>query len=254
MRSFFLLIFVAACSGTSDKAVVHVASTPADATVRTFLGIPLTDSIDFIRRKLALHPSSYEIDCRFGVSAPNTRGFKEEKRVRISGRLKKQSNFYTLTNDETQLSLFALNPNLLHIMDEQEQLLAGNGGWSYVLNRDDPQPTQELHHLPYQQNAARVMAFQGRTPCVELAQLPGVTKRSDCIKMKWYFVLFSDSTGRPQGLVEGPRAERIKGSNGGTWEIIQSDNTIFKLKTDRIPNPLYLARAFARKRASVGRE
>ena len=70
------LIIVSCASGKENKKEnIYTGSTPADAIVRSFLGIPLTDSIDFIRWKLILQDNRYQLQCNYGISKPNTDGF-----------------------------------------------------------------------------------------------------------------------------------------------------------------------------------
>lgn len=70
----FLFLFVTSCANSKD--VHFTASTPASPLVREFLGISLTDSIDFIRWNLTLNDLKYAVECNYGIGKPNTNGFK----------------------------------------------------------------------------------------------------------------------------------------------------------------------------------
>src|SRR5437764_10257628 len=55
------------CFTKQKKEKDYVGSTPAHGEVRDFLDISLTDSIDFIRWKLAITNDNYQLDCSYGV-------------------------------------------------------------------------------------------------------------------------------------------------------------------------------------------
>ena len=74
-----LLLFVLFVSCASSKETNYTASTPASPLVRNFLGISLTDSIDFIRWKLSINDKQYSLDCKYGIGKPNTNGFYDNK-------------------------------------------------------------------------------------------------------------------------------------------------------------------------------
>ena len=110
--SFTLLV-----SCANSKETNYTASTPAAPLVRTFLGISLTDSIDFIRWKLSLTDNKYSLECNYGIGKPNTNGFYDEKKVLLSGNVKRENNNYILENGNHVLKLVELNANLLHIVN-----------------------------------------------------------------------------------------------------------------------------------------
>lgn len=84
--SIFLII---SCARAGEKT--YTGSTPADPVVRTFLGISLQDSVDFIRWQLILHKDNYQLNCNYGVGQPNTNGFiNGGKKIEISGALNKE--------------------------------------------------------------------------------------------------------------------------------------------------------------------
>ena len=83
-----LLLFV---SVASSKETNYTASTPADRVVRTFLGISLADSIDFIRWKVSLTDVKYTLECTYGIGKPNTNGFYDPKTINLSGTVKRDN-------------------------------------------------------------------------------------------------------------------------------------------------------------------
>ena len=92
-----LLSFILFVSCASSKETNYTASTPAAPIVRTFLGISLTDSIDFIRWKLSITDNKYSLECNYGIGQPNTNGFYDGgKKVVFSGIAKKDNNKYII--------------------------------------------------------------------------------------------------------------------------------------------------------------
>src|SRR6185503_4634537 len=107
-------------SSANSKDRAFTASTPAAPVVRSFLDIPLTDSIDFIRWRLTLTDSQYSLACDYGIGKPNTNGFVNGgKKIALTGTFKKVKNEYQLIRNTQTLSLLEINPNLLHILDSR---------------------------------------------------------------------------------------------------------------------------------------
>src|SRR5688500_15765609 len=96
--SSLLLCFIF-FSCVSGREKIFTGSTPANQPVRNFLGISLTDSIDFIRWKLSFEENKYSLSANYGIGKPNTSGFMEGgKWAKFSGELKKEKDSYWLTN------------------------------------------------------------------------------------------------------------------------------------------------------------
>lgn len=234
-----LFIFVNSCAHSKEPAT-YTGSTPANAVVKAFLGIPLKDSIDFIRWKLVVNDNRYELQCQYGISKAGTNGFVEKKLAAFSGAIKKEGNYYHFVNGSREMILLKINANLFHIVDGNKSMLIGNGGWSYMLNHTAPVKSTELSIHFNEKDAGRPMAFEGRTPC------SGLSKRPQCQKMKWYFVFYSDSiTGKPSYYLEGSRIERQESKYKGRWEVIagKEGRVIFKLAPTTTADPIYLVRA-----------
>src|SRR5688572_8325507 len=188
--SIFLLI-----SCASGKETNYTGSTPADNVVRYFLGIPFTDSIDFIRWKLELTDRTYKLHCNYGIGKPNTNGFiNGGKTIELKGPVKFENNRYRLQNGDKTLILAELNSDILHVVSTEDRLLVGTAGWSYALNKTSPGGSDEddIIQLPpcLQQPPCLLdsMTFQGRTPC----KIPGVVV-PDCYKLKWSITFYADA-------------------------------------------------------------
>lgn len=174
----------------SSKETNYTASTPASSLVRNFLGIPLSDSIDFIRWKIAITDKNYSLECNYGRGKPNTNGFHDGgKKVSLSGSVKKENNIYVFQNGNQTLKFAELNNNLLHVLNEDNTLMVGNGGWSYAINKLGASPDGHVRLTAKETVIKDSIAFEGRTPC----GVPGVPKSSECYKLKWYLVLYKNS-------------------------------------------------------------
>jgi len=223
-------------SCANSKETNYTASTPAAQTVRSFLGISLTDSIDFIRWKLSLTDIKYSLECTYGIGKPNTNGFYEPKKVILTGNVKKENNVYILQNGVQRLKLAELNTNLLHILNENNSLLIGGGGWSYAINSIAPTTSDKTNFIAKRTILKDSMAFEGRTPC----SVPNIIPPGkECYKLKWYLVLYGNpaknepSTYRLLGT--GFRAE---GGKRGSWKIRNGkDGRIIYQLNDEKGNP-----------------
>jgi hypothetical protein len=238
MKIFFtLLSFTLIVSCANSKETNYTASTPAATIVRKFLGISLTDSIDFIRWKLSLNDLKYSLECNYGIGKPNTNGFYDGgKKVVFSGTVKRDNstNAYLLQNGDQTLKLIELNTNLLHIANNDNTLLVGGGGWSYALNNTTPLTTNQFKLTAKQSTIRDSIAFEGRTPC----GVPNIIPEGKlCYKLKWYLVLYSNHSFRILGT-----AYRAEGGKRGSWKI--NDNSgriVYELNDEKTRKPfIYL--------------
>jgi hypothetical protein len=232
-----LLTLLSACANGKEKR--FTGSTPANPVIRSFLGMLMSDSVDFIRWKLTIGDDKYQLNCNYGIGKPNTNGFYNGgKWVQLSGAVKEEKNYFWLQNGNKTLALAKLNNSLLHLVDIDRSLLAGNGGWSYTLNRIPvPLVTDEMSFVRKQISLKDSMAFHGRTPCLEFGEKP---KSSNCNKMKWAVVLYADpKTNKPtQYFIRGTVLNHE--GRTGTWVINESKDgrVIYSLNTEK-GSPLY---------------
>ncbi len=237
-----------ACSGqgTANKTsadMVLVASTPGDSLIKTVFGISQDKKVDFIRWDLAFHngksgQNTFNLDIVFGESKPNTLGFKDDKEEKsftgkytVSKSLagKQQMDIYTLVlgdNPAANLSMLKINDNLFHLLTPENQLIVGNGGWSYSLNRKEPviinsPVVSTLTTAPaVLKDTSLQVVFDGRTPCGDFARVADLNVSADCFKIKWRLILNRD----PKTLL--PATYVIKKSQNreadivGNWKII----------------------------------
>jgi hypothetical protein len=234
MKIFFtLLSFTLIVSCANSKETNYTASTPAAPIVRKFLGISLTDSIDFIRWKLSLSELKYTLECNYGLGKPNTNGFYDGgKKVVIRGAVRRDNstNVYVLQHGDHTLTLIELNANLLHIANKDNTLLIGGGGWSYALNNTTPIASDQFKLTAKQSAIKDSVAFEGRTPC----GVPGIIPEGKlCYKLKWYLVLYSNHSFRILGT--GYRAE---GGKRGSWKInANKGRIVYELNDEKTGEP-----------------
>jgi hypothetical protein len=245
MKSFMILLAMApllCCGAPTERK--FTASTPADAIVKTFLRIPLTDSVDFIRWKLTLTDDHYSLECNYGIGKPNTNGFYDGgKTVSLNGAVKKEKNYYQLRNGDKMINLLELNNNLLHFLDTDNTLLIGNGGWSYTLNNINATNTDEINSTARQTEFNDSIVFEGRTPC----GIPGVIPTGkECYKLKWYLA-FYPAAGKnvaPQYRLWGTLTYK-EGGKRGTWSTIttKTNHILYCLNNDEGKPFIYLLKA-----------
>ncbi len=233
----WLIVFAIICSASFAIAqnINYTASTPAAPVVKKFLGIPLKDSVDFIRWKLTLQQEHYTLQCNYGISKPNTNGFiNGGAAVSLTGKLIKEKNYYRLEHNNNQLKLAQLNPDLLHISDLDNNLLTGNGGWSYTLNNINPAITNKIYFTAKQNPVEDSIVFDGRTPC----GVPGIIPAGQlCYKIKWRIILYGDETAKSGTW------RSIRGTSG-RWEIVtgKGGQLIYKLNSEEGKGMIYLIR------------
>ena len=218
-----ILSFVVFVSCANSKETNYTASTPAGSIVRTFLGISLSDSIDFIRWKLALSDVKYTLECKYGVGRPNTNGFiNDGKKVVFTGPVKRKGNIYVLQNGNTILRVAELNANLLHILNDDNSLLIGNGGWSYTINNITPSINDQSSISAKKVVIKDSAVFEGRTPC----GVPGIIEQGkECYKLKWLIVLYGNAArNEPTTYKVFGTPYRVEGGRQGNWKIITGKN------------------------------
>lgn len=239
-----ILTSASACSRpTSHKHPQYVGSTPVDRVVRDFLDITTKDSLDFIRWNLVIRADSYDLDCQYGQSKGGTPGFIHEYKAGFSGSLRKEGNYYYLDYQGRTCALAIINENLLQLLDENKNILAGNGGYSYTLSIDQPTKSDQFNLPTSHDPLPPVLVFEGRTRCAELSKAVGMGHTSECVKLKWYFIFYTDSTtGQPTYFLEGGRGYRRETMEKGKWEIAHGKDRriIYKLKLQNKPWSLYL--------------
>lgn len=269
--AFMIAGFNSCAAKTKDATsdITLVASTPGEEQITSPLGIPADIKVDFIRWNLVLKGShssshSFQLDINYGKAQPNTLGFMNggEKRS-IQGE-------FSITNEKSAINgevyhlkstampgeilLIKLNENIFHLLTPKKELMVGNGGWSYTLNRKEPltgpsmiRPVFKVLQLATA-DTARQIILSGRTPCLDMAHEKKLTVAADCFKLKWKLILNKD----PKTLK--PTTYRLHRTNSresdltGKWSIVEGipsnrDVIIYQLDPDKPEQTisLYLA-------------
>jgi hypothetical protein len=238
--NIFLAAFLfASCVKGNDK--VYTGSTPAGNTVKSFLNIPLSDSVDFIRWKCIILKDRYQLYCNYGIGKPNTNGFMHGgKKIEFNGELRTEKKYYQLINGNRSIKIARLNEDLLHLLNADNSFLAGNGGWSYTLNNTAASGSDEVNFTAEQSPLKDSMTFDGRTPC----NVPGVVAPgTTCYKLKWRIILYADPQRNEPGTyrILGT-VWRKEGGRTGSWKIITGKNgrVVYKLNDENGKGLLYL--------------
>lgn len=255
---FFLLFFIAPLTVTcADRqpaaAFVLIGSTPGDDQIKKLLKIPASNPIDFISWQISFDGSNnFALDVQFGISQPNTLGFKAdgEKRT-INGKYAITSSIRSgnlLQLQSTGLSgnilIKQINENLFHFQDANGGLMIGNGGWSYSLQRKSLTVNGKIRmrSMVNKNDTAFKMVFDGRTPCLEIAREHVEMKPNpDCFKIKWRLTLRRDQnqTCAIRNIVdEQPRDIE------GNWEIIKEvsgnvQTCFYRIKVPNLSRPIH---------------
>ena len=242
MKSIFpllsILLTVACASG---KEYSYIGSTPAAPVIRSFLGVPISDSIDFIRWRLIIRDDRYEFRCNYGISEANTNGFVNKGRnIELTGKCRKEKNYYFFQNGTKTLKAAELNIDLLHLLNTDNSLLVGNGGWSYTLNSIKPSASDQVSVATTPTIIKDSISFQGRTPCA----VPGVVAAGAlCYKLKWHIVLYANKQITHSGTYKiFGTPWRAEGGKAGTWKTITGikGRTIYQLNHENGHGFLYL--------------
>jgi hypothetical protein len=228
MKSLLFFLCTLSCSAASDKEVNYIASTPAGATVRNFLGINLADSVDFIRWKLKITDfKEFNLTCSYGISKPNTNGFMNEKKLTLKGTVKQNDEILSLNTNGKSLSIQILNNNIMHLLNADGTMMVGNGGWSYTLNSLNQAPSTEIKLIAKNTSFTDSIVFEGRTPCRGVEELMIGKTRPECYKKKWLIYLYTSGTKAGTGTYKIGAIEPRRGN----WKLKKNEtgNTIYSL-------------------------
>lgn len=221
---FCLLMGSVVCS----QKINYTASTPAGQTVRDFLGISRSDSIDFIRWYVTITDhKEFNISCSYGISKPNTNGFIDEKKLVLKGAVSFIDRVLTMSRSDKKLSILVLNDNILHLLNKDGSMMVGNGGWSYTLNAMTRMPASEVHLKQQPEGFKDSIVFEGRTPCKGIEEMMTGVSRPECYKKKWLVYLYKSSPDATSGSYKiGNTREQT-----GKWKLKEATGkTIYQLE------------------------
>ena len=256
-------------NSTMEPYAVFVASTPCNEEVRPLHNIPAEADCDLIKWKLILYrdakmksPTRFVLHSEWGYHIDNrtyeTRGTNDK----VEGKWKivkgiqanPQAEVYQLNPDQPGLSVsfLKLDDNVIHLMDKHGNLAIGNGGWSFTLNREDPITYPQANLLlpattpsPVANDAWSKIVFQGRSPCLALADALNVPKDDQCIKIKWLLTLYQDTASFTPTTYELQRTFHRESIIKGKWTVLRGtranpDAVIYQLDPDKPEQSLLL--------------
>ena len=153
MRRFAITALLAAVSFSQPAAAagnVFVGSTPCNENIRGLLDIPLDANAELIEWELSLSEAgqnsasgTYELRFRFGKTRPNQPGLDDDaptRERRGTWRIETetlQQQAAAIVKLDGGVSLRKVGDTILHLVEADGRLMAGNGGWSYTLSRRD---------------------------------------------------------------------------------------------------------------------
>jgi len=231
------------CAADYTSSVVWVGSTPGDELIKSQLDIPPSTKVDFIRWNLTLNNGeskqpTFVLTIAFGESKPNTLGFtNDDGKAIFEGTYTVAPNNhknltgvicqFTSKKLPTGLMIVKLNDNLLHLLTPQHNLMIGNGGWSYTLNRKEV--IKDNVEIPTLTSASTLLngtslqsTYEGRTPCQNFAAEHHMNVSPQCFKLKWRLILNRDPiTHEPTTYTIRKVVDNIPRDVSGKWTIIK---------------------------------
>lgn len=253
----WIFLSVSCSAKETPSEIVMVGSTPGDGLIKSLLNIPEATKVDFIKWNLVLNSLSnnqntFQLDIHFGESQPNTLGFiNDGEKLYFEGTytitknkdIQTGSEIYQLKsqNFSNTISIIKISENLFHLLTSQNELIPGNGGWSYSLNRKVPVNSGKiLISSKLSENKSLQLIFDGRTPCQEIdTEHPEMNAGKSCFKLKWKLTLLKDSISQlPTTYVMRKVVDNKPRDVSGKWTVIYGIPTnpeviIYKIEPDK---------------------
>jgi hypothetical protein len=145
MKNIIKLLFLLctlSCRQAQAQDQTFVGSTPCSEVTRPLPGIPHDRECELIKWELRLsggpEAGSYSLFCSYGLSKQGTRGFiNGGYQLRREGKWVLRKGVYRLDPDKPleSIAFRRLNENLIHLLDDHQQLMVGTGAWSYTLSK-----------------------------------------------------------------------------------------------------------------------
>lgn len=135
------------------------------------------------------------------------------------------------------VSLFKVDPDILHVLNRDRSLMIGTGGWSYTLNRDEmsekpgdisqveASPSESYTISPVGTGPAVFGVFEGRSPCQGIARELKIGVNAGCIKVKWRVTLYRNPKTLDPTTYKLEDSFHRRAAREGTWKIIPGTET-----------------------------
>jgi hypothetical protein len=239
-------------STDSDASTFDVFSgtSPCADFVKPFLRIPSGEKCDRIKWQLNLYhnpntrkPTAYKLAREYGFHVDNrtyqskgSTSFEGKWQIARGRAFDPDAVIFQLDADKPQSLAFVLvDQNVLHPLDMTKNLLVGNSGYSYTLNRNPTGPinvpvmhTPSVNHSS-ETNLTAATTFGGRSPCREIARELNRAVEADCARLKWALTLNRD----PNTLA--PTTYKLRGTlywnqgldhhREGKWKVVKGTKT-----------------------------
>jgi|SRR3989344_6008396 len=206
--------------------------TPCDNSKRPLPQIPSNASCEMTIWHISFNPDfMYTLTSSYGMSQPNTTGIRGGgTRVNMEGnwnivkgtRTNPEASVIQLNtaDSQTSVSFLKVNDNIIHLLDNDKNMMVGNGGWAYTLSKTSGVAINNTALPSLPEGAPINGVFEGRTLCIdslaEFTQMP----RGGCDRIKWKLTL------SPTRYL----LQTSRGSMEGDWT---AEGNVYKLKSDK---------------------
>jgi hypothetical protein len=238
-------------SSVKSNVTVFNATTPYDDIVKKLLHISSNSKYEMMKWHLALHndpttssAGNYSLTCSYGLAKQGTRDLMAgAETLQLKGKwtVDKQKNkipIYRLNADNSPIALsFAQpGPNLLHLLNGNDQMMIGTGAWSFTLNRTDPVAVstgKTVVPVDISQSIVSdslvIGVFDGRMPCNKSLVALNDISLPGCQLIKCRLKLYQDIKTHQPSTFELLTIYVGKGDNRysttGKWKMIQGTPT-----------------------------
>jgi hypothetical protein len=242
----------------TPPATVFVGTMPCGDAVRAFVGgTPCTSVMWRLDLGVAERGEpGWSLTAAYGANSAASVGTMPDG-LHLSGKLEKLGDTYHLiSNTGKSISFRQVSNTLIHLLNDQNRLMPGTGGWGYTLNRadvtDDPGRPELVPGGSYTLSAKETGAtlfgrFGGRTPCTSLVRALHITLNDGCQRIKWRVTLLQNPSTRE------PTRYKIESSlhhpgREGAWRIIRgtavdADAVVYQLDGTATEGPMLLLKA-----------
>jgi len=242
----------------SSPTTEFVGTMPCGEAVRAFTGGGPCQSVIW-RLDLGVadrNGPGWSLTAAYGANSASSVGTMPDG-PHLSGKLEKSGTTYRLiSNTGKSISFRQVSSTLIHLLDDQNRLMPGTGGWSYTLSRadvtDDPGRPELVFGgsytlSPRETGNTLFGIFGGRTPCTGLVRALHITLNDGCQRLKWRVTLLQNPGTRE------PTRYKIEGSlhhtaREGAWRIVRgiaadADAVVYQLDGTATEGPMLLWKA-----------
>lgn len=244
---------------------VFVGSSPCNETIGKLLQIPAHETPDLLEWNIVLRqdpqthePTKYVLHCKYGRTVQGKPGLPENSKslVREASwniRNDKISNQEAKVFDLSEsISLYQLSDGVLQILNPDQTLMVGTGGWSYTLNRSDrAEPPVDQISFAFQPEMSYPISqraegpdvfavFEGRTPCQGIARTLRIPMNSGTTKAKWRVTLFQNNASHEPTTYKAEGSLFSEGAREGHWQVVSKNagtynRTLYRLEFPKKP-------------------